>query len=101
MGLNGMTISYAHYYFHQYPVLLTHTYATSTTATTVGDKGNPHGSTKLDNESGHNCCMIDADADFWIFANHVLGLDATRAGMGIGSEGHKQHDRFLCQHAPH
>jgi hypothetical protein len=38
MGFNGMIISYAHYYFCQDPVLLTHAYATSTTTTTVGDE---------------------------------------------------------------
>ena len=38
MGFNGMIISYAHYYFCQDPVLLTHAYAMSTTATTVGDE---------------------------------------------------------------
>ena len=48
MGFNGMTISYGHYYFHQDRVLLTHAFATSTTATTVGDGGKPRGSTELD-----------------------------------------------------
>ena len=35
MGFNGMTILYGHYYFHQDWVVLTHAFATSTTATTV------------------------------------------------------------------
>ncbi len=87
-----MTISYAHYCFHQDRVLLTHAYATSTTTTTVGDGGNPCSSTELDDKSGHNCCINDAE--FWIFANLVLGLDATYAGMGVRNEGHKQRDRF-------
>ncbi len=55
----GMTILCAQYYFHQDCVLLTHASATSTTATTVGDKGNPRRSTELKDESGHNCCMSD------------------------------------------
>ena len=90
MGFNGMTISYAHYYFHQDRVLLTHAYVTSMAATTVGDGDNPRGSTELDDKSGHNCSMNDAE--FRIFANLVLGLDTTHAGMGTGSEGHKQRD---------
>ena len=79
-----MTISYAHYYFHQDRVLLTHAYATSTTATTVGDGGNPCSSTELDDKSGHNCCINDAE--FWIFANLVLGLDASYALLLLGSD---------------
>jgi hypothetical protein len=59
MGLNGMIISYAHYNFHQDPVLLTHAYAASMTATTVRDGGNPRRSTEIDDESGHNCRMTD------------------------------------------
>ena len=50
MGFNGMILLYAHYYNHQDHVLLTHTYAMSTNATTVGDGGNPRGSTELDNK---------------------------------------------------
>ncbi len=91
MGFNGMTISYSHYYFHQDCVLLTHAYTTSTTATTVGDGGNPGGSTELNDESGHNCCMTDAE--FQIFAHLVLGLDSAHDSIGTGSKGHKQRDR--------
>ncbi len=90
MGFNGMTISYRHYYFHQDCVLLTHAYAMSTTATTVGDGGNPRGSTNLNNESGHNSCMTDAE--FWIFAHLVLGLNSAHNSIGTGSKGHKQHN---------
>jgi hypothetical protein len=90
MGFNGMTISYGHYYFHQNRVLLTHAYTMSTTATTVGDGGNPQGSTELDDKSGHNCRMTDAE--FWIFAQLVLGLDSAHDSLGTGSKGHKQRD---------
>jgi hypothetical protein len=90
MGFNGMIISYAYYYFHQDRVLLTHAYVASTTATTVGDGGNPRRSTELDDKSGHNCCMTDAE--FRIFAHLVLGLDSTHNGTDTGSEGQKQHD---------
>ncbi len=91
MGFKGMIISYAPYYFHQDCVLLSHAYATSTTATTVKDRGNPSGSTELDNKSGHNCRMTDVELR--IFAHLVLGLDSTHNGMGTGSKGHKQHNR--------
>jgi hypothetical protein len=50
---------YALFYFHHDQVLLIHTYATSTTATTVGDGGNPQGSTELDNDSGYNFKLPD------------------------------------------
>jgi hypothetical protein len=39
MGFKGMPISYVHFYFHNGCKLLTHTYATSPAATTVGDGG--------------------------------------------------------------
>jgi hypothetical protein len=91
MGFNGMTILYGHYYFHQDQVLVMHAFATSTTATTVGDGGKLRGSIELDDESGHNCCM--ANADYQTFAHLVLGLDSTQDNMGTGNKGHKQHDR--------
>jgi hypothetical protein len=90
MGFNGMTILYGHYYFHQDQVLLTHAFATSMTATTVGDRGKPRGSTEFDNESGHNCCTTNAE--FQTFAHLVLGLDSTQDSMGTGNKGHKQRD---------
>jgi hypothetical protein len=90
-GINGMTISYGHYYFHQDCVPLTHAYTTSTTATTVGDGGDPRGSAELNNKSGHNCRMTDAE--FRIFAHLVLGLDSAHDSIDTGSKGHKQRDR--------
>jgi hypothetical protein len=94
MGFNGMTILYEHYYFHQDRVLLTHAFATSTTATTVGDGGKPRGSTELDDESGHNCYMTNAE--YRTFAHLVLGLDPTQDTIGTGNEGYKQHDRSFA-----
>ncbi len=62
----------------------------STTATTIGDGGKPRGSTKLDDELGHNCHMTDAE--FRIFARLVLGLDSIQ-DSGTGNKGHTQRDR--------
>ncbi len=90
MGFKGMPILYAHFYFHNGCVLLTHAYAMSTSATTIGDGGNPQGSTELDDKSGHNYCMHDEDHS--VFAHLVLGLNYR--GMGMGSKGHKQ-----CNHS--
>ncbi len=84
MGFNGMTILYGHYYFYQDQILLTHAFPTSMTATTVGDGGKPRGSTELDNESGHNCCMTNAE--YPTFAHLILGLDSTQDNMGTGNE---------------
>ena len=95
---NGMIVSYAQYYFHQDHVLLTHTYATSTTVTTIGDGGGPRGSTELNNKSSHNCQMTDAD--FRIFAHLILGLSSTHNGMGTHRKQRTCAARpLLCQHA--
>ena len=60
------------------------------TATTIGDGGKPHGGTKLDGKSGHNCRMTDAE--LWTLAHLVLGLNSTQDSMGTGNKGHKQCD---------
>ncbi len=57
-GFINSTISYQHFYFHQGCVLHNKAFATSTTATTVGDGGKRKGSTKLDDATGHNCAMM-------------------------------------------
>jgi hypothetical protein len=88
MGFKGMPIFYAHFYFHNGHVLLTHAYTMSTTATTVGDGGNLRSSTELNDKSGHNCCM--SDEDHHVCVHLVLGLDY--GGTGTGSKGHKQRD---------
>ena len=72
IGYLGYHISYKHFYFHQCRVFLTKAFATSTTASTVGDGGTPRGSTELDAICGFNCAM-DTDK-FQMFAQHVLGL---------------------------
>jgi len=76
VGYLGSHISYKHFYFHQCRVLLTKAFATSTTASTVGDGGNPRGSTELDAICGSNCYM-DQD-EFRMFAHLVLGLRPTK-----------------------
>ncbi len=48
IGYLGYHISYKHFYFHQSRILLTKAFATSTTASTVGNGGMPKGSTELD-----------------------------------------------------
>jgi hypothetical protein len=93
MGFFSIIISYAHFYFYCDQVLLTHAYAASTTAITIGDGGDPGGSTELDDKSGHNCWMTDAE--FQVYACLVLGLDPTNDSMGTGGEGHKQCDHSL------
>jgi hypothetical protein len=70
MGYKGTPISYHHFYFHNDRVLQTKAFAASTTATTVGDGGEPRGSTELDKITGHNCSM--SKEDYTLFANVVL-----------------------------
>ena len=75
MGYKGAIISYRHFYFHNDRVLHTKAFATSTTATTIGDGGEPRGSTELDAITGHNCAMTTKD--YMIFLSIVL---CTRRG---------------------
>jgi hypothetical protein len=81
VGYLGYHISYKHFYFHQGRVLHTKAFATSTTASTVGDGSKPKGSTELDAICGHNCA-ITAD-EYTIFILLVLGL---RSGKQHGTE---------------
>jgi hypothetical protein len=71
--IQGHPILYGHFYFNNGCVLLTHAYATGTTATTIRHGGNPRGSTELDEESGHNCRM--SNEDHHLFVHLVLRLD--------------------------
>jgi hypothetical protein len=72
IGYLGYHISYKHFFFHQSRVLLTKAFATSTTASTVGDGSTPRGSTELNAICGSNCAM-EKD-EFYMFAQLVLGL---------------------------
>ena len=72
IGYLGYHISYKHFFFHQSRVLLTKAFATSTTASTVGDGGTPRGSTELDAICGSNCHMDKEE--FNMFTQLVLGL---------------------------
>jgi hypothetical protein len=77
MGFCGMVVLYAHFYFHCGQVLLVHAYAMSTTATTVGDGGDPRGSTELDNKSGNNFRMNNAKFHIFACLSWALILPAT------------------------
>jgi hypothetical protein len=71
-GYLGHHIFYKHFYFHQGRVLHTKAFAPSTTATTVGNGGNPRGSTKLDEVTWHNCNM--SQDDYLVFSVLAFGL---------------------------
>jgi hypothetical protein len=60
----------------------------SSTATTIRDEEDPQESTELDDKSGHNCQMTNAE--LWVFACLVLGLDPINNSMGTENERHKQ-----------
>ena len=70
-GFLGYHIFYKHFYFHLCQVLDTNAFALRITATTVGDGGDPWGSTKLDNATGHNFAM--SLEEYTLFAILVLG----------------------------
>jgi hypothetical protein len=72
VGYLGYHISYKHFYFHQSRVLHTKAFATSTTASTLGNGGKPKGSTELDAICEHNCAMMVDE--YAIFILLVLGL---------------------------
>ncbi len=71
-GFFGYHIFYKHFYFHDSLVLHTKAFAPSTTTTTVGNGGNPRGSTELDKVTGHNCTM--SQDEYNLFTLLVLGL---------------------------
>ena len=71
-GFLGHHIYYKHFYFHLGQVLHTNAFTLSTTATTVGNGGNPRGSTEIDDATGHNCAMSLNEYTF--FVTLILGL---------------------------
>ena len=89
MGYKGAHISYHHFYFHNDRVLQTKAFAASTTATTIGDGGEPRGSTELDEITGHNCSM--SKEDYTLFANVVLRTRKSALHYG----GHHSESAFL------
>jgi hypothetical protein len=68
----GYHILYKHFYFHDNDVLLTKAFAPKTTATTVGNGGNPRRSTELDEMTGHNCAT--SQDKYHSFTLLLLGL---------------------------
>ena len=71
-GFLGYHIFYKNIYFHHGRVLHTNVFALSTTASTIGDGGNPCGSTELNDKIGANCAMTKDD--HVLFVMLVLGL---------------------------
>ena len=71
-GRIGDVIGFNDYYFEAKRVLCTWAFSTSTVGTTVDDGKSPPGSTKLDDETGHNCKM--PHSLYSIFCTSVLGL---------------------------
>ncbi len=71
-GFFGYHIFYKHFYFHDSRVLHMKAFVPSTTAITVGDGGNPRGSTELDEVTGHSCAM--SQDEYNLFTLLVLGL---------------------------
>ncbi len=72
-GRVGTTIRYEDYYIHDERILCTRAFSVAAVATTVDDGASPPGSTKLDDESGHNCKM--SSKKYRSFAQLILGLN--------------------------
>ena len=72
-GLIGIIIGSEDYYDTDEHVLCTRAFSTAAIATTVDDGASPHGSTELDDETGHNCKMLREI--YSSFARLVLGLN--------------------------
>jgi hypothetical protein len=72
-GLIGKILDYKDYYFKSMHVLCTRAFLVAAISTTVDDGESPLGSTKLNNEMGHNCKMMKEQ--YWVFFRLVLGLD--------------------------
>ena len=86
-GRVGDIIGFNDYYFEAERVLCTHAFYTSAIGMTVDDGNSPPGSTKLDDETGHNCKM--PHNLFRIFCTSVLGFPSdswavTRLEAGSG-----------------
>jgi hypothetical protein len=61
------------------------------TASTISNGGHPRGSTKLDEETGHNCQMTHKE--FQEFGYLVFGLDSLRSiGSSMPFQGFRQTD---------
>jgi hypothetical protein len=71
-GCIGDIIGFNDYYFEAKRVLCTRAFSTSAVGTTVDDGESPPRSTKLDDETGHNCKM--PHNLYRIFCTSVLGL---------------------------
>jgi len=67
-----ITIGINDYYFEAKRVLCTRAFSISAVGTTVNDGESPPGSTKLDDETGHNCKM--PHNLYLIFCTSILGL---------------------------
>ena len=68
----GDIIGFIDKYFEVERVLCTQAFSTSAVGTTVNDGKSPPGSTKLDDETGHNFKMLHSL--YRIFCTSVLGL---------------------------
>ena len=71
-GHIGDIIGFNDYYFEAEQVLCTLAFTTSTVGMTVNDGESPPGSTKLDDETGHNCKI--PHSLYRIFCSSILGL---------------------------
>ncbi len=69
----GDIIGYENYYFENERILCTHVFSVAAIATTINDGASPPGSTKLDDETGHNCKM--SHELYKSFTLLVLGID--------------------------
>jgi hypothetical protein len=85
LGYIGYHILYKHFYFHHGRILHTNAFAPSTTASTIGDGGNPRGSTELDDEIGANCAMSKDD--------HIIFASSGRHTW------HETRQWLVCQYA--
>jgi hypothetical protein len=56
-GRIGNIVGYDDYYFEKECILCTRAFSVAVVATTINDGASPPGSTKLDDETGHNCKM--------------------------------------------
>ena len=72
-GRIGTIIGYEEYYIKDDRVLCTCAFLTAAVTTTIDDGASPPESTKLDNETGHNCKM--PHKTYRSFTRLVLGLD--------------------------
>ena len=82
-GFIGENIGSDGFYMTGGSILQTNGWKTSATSSTIGDGGQPEGSTELDDDTGHNCKM--SKERYKTIATRIYGLEPTSYAVTRGN----------------